>query len=73
MRLSKLIYFRFIHPSQMNPQKLYAANRIKVRGNLDKALKVERIISHEREKILLAGQVRQTDFEHSFFLLVYVY
>ncbi|KAA1113638.1 hypothetical protein PGTUg99_012450 [Puccinia graminis f. sp. tritici] len=41
---------------EMNPQKLYAANRIKVRGNLDKALKVERIISHERDKILLAGQ-----------------
>ncbi|KNF04951.1 hypothetical protein PSTG_02004 [Puccinia striiformis f. sp. tritici PST-78] len=41
---------------EINPQKLYAANRIKVKGNLDKALKVQRIISHEREKILLAGQ-----------------
>lgn len=41
---------------EMNPQKLYAAKRIKIKGNLDKALKVERILSYEREKILLAGQ-----------------
>jgi hypothetical protein len=54
-----LEYLSMLTISQMNPQKLYAANRIKVRGNLDKALKVERIISHEREKIHLAGQVPQ--------------
>ncbi|WAQ81248.1 hypothetical protein PtA15_1A588 [Puccinia triticina] len=35
---------------EMNPQKLYTANQIKVRGNLDKALKVEQIISHKREQ-----------------------
>ncbi|KAG0142921.1 hypothetical protein CROQUDRAFT_661860 [Cronartium quercuum f. sp. fusiforme G11] len=41
---------------EANPQKLYAAGRIKVKGNLDRALKVEHIISHEREKIKLAGE-----------------
>ncbi|MBW0467962.1 hypothetical protein O181_007677 [Austropuccinia psidii MF-1] len=41
---------------EINPQKLYAANRIKIRGNIDKVLKVERILSHEREKIILAGE-----------------
>ncbi|OAV97632.1 hypothetical protein PTTG_26020 [Puccinia triticina 1-1 BBBD Race 1] len=35
---------------EMNPQKLYTANQIKVRGNLDKALKVEQIISHKRKQ-----------------------
>ncbi|SGY83856.1 BQ5605_C009g05659 [Microbotryum silenes-dioicae] len=34
-----------------NPQKLYAAKRVKVRGNLDRALLVEKIITHERQKI----------------------
>ncbi|KAI5479523.1 sterol transfer protein [Pseudohyphozyma bogoriensis] len=32
------------------PQKLFAAKRIRVRGNLDRALNVERVLSHEREK-----------------------
>lgn len=64
---------------QANPQKLFAAGRIKIRGNIDRAaifsihsgslrvltvcpmlctgaLKVEHILSHEREKIALAGQ-----------------
>ncbi|KAH9820179.1 SCP2 sterol-binding domain-containing protein, partial [Melampsora americana] len=41
---------------EANPQKLYAAGRIKVRGNMDRALKVEHVISHEREKIKLAGE-----------------
>ncbi|KAK4048667.1 hypothetical protein OIV83_004637 [Microbotryomycetes sp. JL201] len=36
---------------KLNPQKAFAAKRIKVRGNLDKALQVERILSQERAKL----------------------
>ncbi|ORY73608.1 SCP2 sterol-binding domain-containing protein [Leucosporidium creatinivorum] len=36
---------------KLNPQKLYAAKRIRVRGNLDKALEVEKILSQERQKL----------------------
>ncbi|KAL8287497.1 hypothetical protein RQP46_003355 [Phenoliferia psychrophenolica] len=35
----------------LNPQKLFAAKRIRVRGNIDKALNVEKILSHERERL----------------------
>lgn len=34
-----------------NPQKLYFAKKIRVRGNVENALKVERILTHEREKL----------------------
>ncbi|KAK4054025.1 hypothetical protein OIO90_003670 [Microbotryomycetes sp. JL221] len=43
---------------KLNPQKAFAAKRIKVRGNLDKALQVERILSQERAK--LEGLVSQS-------------
>ncbi|GAA5902402.1 SCP2 sterol-binding domain-containing protein [Sporobolomyces salmoneus] len=35
----------------LNPMKLWEAKRIKVRGDLDKALRVEKILSQEREKL----------------------
>ncbi|KEI40385.1 uncharacterized protein L969DRAFT_47620 [Mixia osmundae IAM 14324] len=34
-----------------NPQKLFNAGRIKIKGNIDSALKVERILSQERSKV----------------------
>ncbi|KAI8443514.1 SCP2 sterol-binding domain-containing protein, partial [Phakopsora pachyrhizi] len=49
---------------EANPQKLYAAARIKIKGNIDKALKVERILSHQREKILRVGKVRKFNVLH---------
>ncbi|GAA5960908.1 hypothetical protein JCM21900_000561 [Sporobolomyces salmonicolor] len=40
----------------LNPQKLYDAKRVHVRGDIDKAFNVEKILSHERQKLeSLAG------------------
>lgn len=36
---------------KIHPQKLYNDGRIKIRGNLDSALKFASVISHERSKI----------------------
>ena len=43
---------------QANPQRLFAAQRIKVRGNVDTALRVAQIITHERAKVnaIAAGE-----------------
>ncbi|GAA6006866.1 hypothetical protein JCM11491_003211 [Sporobolomyces phaffii] len=35
----------------LNPMKLYEAKRVRVRGDIDKAFKVEKILTHEREKL----------------------
>ncbi|GAA5920164.1 hypothetical protein JCM5296_006569, partial [Sporobolomyces johnsonii] len=40
----------------LNPQKLYDAKRVHVRGDIDKAFNVEKILSQERQKLeALAG------------------
>lgn len=36
---------------QLNPQKLFAGGRIKVKGNIDRALDAEKILTHERRKL----------------------
>lgn len=36
---------------QANPQRLYAAKRIRIRGDLDRVLRVEQILTHERAKV----------------------
>ncbi|KAM0751478.1 sterol-binding-like protein [Meredithblackwellia eburnea MCA 4105] len=46
---------------RLNPQKLFAAKRIRVRGNIDKALNVEKILSHERERLDQAAPKAEPD------------
>ncbi|BGP58370.1 hypothetical protein JCM8202_001871 [Rhodotorula sphaerocarpa] len=41
---------------KLHPQKLYAAKRLHIRGDLDRAWLALRVLSQEREKLELAGR-----------------
>lgn len=43
---------------QANPAKLFEAKRIKVRGNIDRAMNVERILTQERRKVYEVGSAK---------------
>lgn len=48
-------------PPQLIPLFLLHIQRIRVRGNIDKALNVEKILSHERERLDQAAPKAERD------------